>query len=339
MLHRTKSLTCAAMAMGLAAILVAPGTHAQVVAPQPLEQPQPAAPEDRFGFSKEGWVVLRYIVRADGSTDDVVVIDKQPPELQHRDAVAAVEDWTFAPATPGGEPIDWYNNETVIRFGSPDAQGEPSPFTVQAYRETQALIDEGELERALRSNERMMMNVSQLTAIGLGLMQNAVINLQLGDLHAAYAAIERATDPRVGALQGSDLIVALQYRNVLEMQLGYVMDALTTLERRRALAPVPDDDAVAANAAAIEQALSDGATVTHNAKIIEDVWRHALRRRTFAIELVNGDIEVINAECDRRTAELEYAPDAEWALPESWGACAVAVEGRDDTEFRFYEFQ
>jgi hypothetical protein len=259
--------------------------------------------------------------------------------LQHREAVRAVEDWTFEPATADGAAIDWHNNEAVIVFGSPDAQAEPSPFLVQAYRETQALMDEGEFERARRSSQRMLSTASQLTGIGLGLMQNAVINLQLGDLHAAYAAILRATDPRVGALQGSDLIVALQYRNVLEMQLGDVINALATLERRNALAPVADDDAVAANAAAVEQALNEGATVAHDAKIVDDVWRHDLNRRIFSIEVVAGQIDVIRTECDRRVAELEYAPDAEWALPESWGACSVVVEGRDNTQFRFYEFQ
>jgi len=89
----------------------------------------------------------------------------------------------------------------------------------------------------------------------------------------------------------------------------------------------------------IEQALSDGATVVHKAKIIEDHWRHELERRTFALTQLSGALEGIRVNCDRRATDLEYSADAEWTLPESWGSCYVTVEGRDDTEFEFYEFQ
>ena len=50
-------------------------------------------------------------------------------------------------------------------------------------------------------------------------------------------------------------------------------------------------------------------------------------------------VERIDVQCDRRIAELEFAADAEWSLPESWGACAVAVHGNENSEFEFYEFQ
>jgi hypothetical protein len=102
---------------------------------------------------------------------------------------------------------------------------------------------------------------------------------------------------------------------------------------------VADGDPVAAALPAVERALSEGATIAISGLILDDVWRHALDRRTFAIGEVDGDIDTITVECNRRTAELEYSEDAEWSLPESWGACSVAVEGRDDTAFKFFEFQ
>jgi hypothetical protein len=62
-------------------------------------------------------------------------------------------------------------------------------------------------------------------------------------------------------------------------------------------------------------------------------------RRTFAISAVNGELKTIQVECDRRDAELAFAADSEWTLPETWGGCSLTVEGSRDTEFVFYEFR
>ena len=316
-----------------------PSVQAQVVAPVALAQSQPEAPTNRFDIPLEGWIVVQFSVLADGSTDAIEVIDKMPPELDHRDAVAAVEGWRFEPATADGELIDWHNNEALIVFRSDPPAATPTPLFIQAYREVQALIDEGDYARALRNNERMLGTASRMIEIGLAQMQNANLHLRLGDEHAAYAAVVYATDPNVPTVEGDDLQVALQYRNALELQLGDVIGALETWERRNAIAPVPDDDIVAGNIAGIEQALSEGGTVVHKAKILDEFWRHALDRRTFAITVGSGEVEAIHVACNRRKTELEYSADAEWSLPESWGECSVAVEGRDATEFEFYEFQ
>lgn len=326
----------ALLLIGLAALSNA---AAQVVAPVPVAQSPPESPVTRFGFPQEGWVSVRYSVLADGTTDNVTLIDKMPPQLVHRDAISAVESWVFRPATADGEPIDWHNNEAVILFDAEDVPAAPTPLFLQAYREVDALVAEGKLERALRSNERMLeTSASRLLEIGLAEVQSATINLRLGDAHAAYAAILRATDPRTPTIAGDDLKIALQYRDALELQLGDVIGALETLERRNTIATVPADDLVAANVEAIEKVLNDSGTVVHQARIIGDVWRHSLDRRTFAITVVDGAIDAIDVACNRRQIELEYAADAEWMLPESWGACSVDVEGSNGTEFQFYEF-
>ena len=140
-------------------------------------------------------------------------------------------------------------------------------------------------------------------------------------------------------LMRDELAVALQYRNVLELELGYAVDALETFARRTELGPVPDDDAMASRRAAIEEALGGDGAIAIKAKVADDYWRHTPARRTFAIADVDGKLDTLHVECDRRAAELEYAPDAEWTLPESWGACGLMIEGRRDTEFVFTSFR
>jgi hypothetical protein len=325
------------MILPVAACLPLTFAVAQTVPPRPLEQWEPSAPENRAGDTIEGWVVLRYSVLADGSTSDISVVDRTPPLLPYGPAVSAVENWTFEPATQDGATIDWHSNESVIVYRSHRAQ--LSPLFFRAYHGTQNYIEEDKLDWARRNNQRTLMRATRLEVMGPVLIQAVIINLRLGDMHAAYDALVRATDPRVSLLEPEGLAIALKYRNFMEIQFGDRIAALQTLARRRALAPVPQDDPVLMRAEALELALNDGSTIGHYAKIIDAVWRKPLSRQIFAITDVVGEIETLRAECDRRIADLEYVPGSEWTLPESWGNCAVAIEGRDNTEFRLFEFQ
>jgi TonB family protein len=339
---RAKLFLAGTFAVAVASFESFSGTsaQAQVVPPRALEQSQPAPPENRFGFPVEGWAVLRYTILADGSTANVRVVDRMPPTLVEREAVSAVEEWTFEPATSDGAPVEWHNNESVVIFDLEMVPLEPSPFFVPAYREADEFLKSGEHDKALKRNETILTTqTSRLGVVGLAQMQQAAIYVALGDLHAAYAAIQRATDPRVPVLGATDLKAALQYRNALELELGDAVGALATFARRNEIEPVPADDPMAARAAAIEQALGGDAPIAIKAKILDESWTHVPTRRTFAISDVTGQIETIQVECDRRGAELEFAADTEWTLPEAWGACTLIVEGDGDTEFVLYEFR
>jgi TonB family protein len=314
--------------------------QAQVVPPRALEQSPPPPPENRFGIPMEGWVVLRYTILPDGRTANVRVVDRMPPTIVERAAVSAVEAWTFEPATIDGAAIEWRNNESVVVFDLPMVPLEPSAFFIPAYLEADEFLKSGEHDKALKRNEGVLATqTSRLGEVGLVQVQKAAIHIALGDLHAAYAAILLATDPRVPALSPTDLKSALQYRNALELELGDAAGALATFARRNEIEPVPANDPMAAQAAAIEQALGGEAPIAIKAKILDKSWTHVPTRRTFAISDVTGQIETIQVECDRRGAELEFAADTEWTLPETWGACTLMVEGDRDTEFVLYEFQ
>jgi outer membrane biosynthesis protein TonB len=75
----------------------------------------------------EGWVTVRYSVLADGSTANVRAIDVVPPQLSASEALAAVEQWRFEPASLGGAAIDWYNNESSVLFGEQDVAAQAGP--------------------------------------------------------------------------------------------------------------------------------------------------------------------------------------------------------------------
>lgn len=346
----------------------------------PQDQAAPEAPTNRFGMPQEGWVVARYTVLADGTTDNVRVIDKMPASLSAGTVESAIESWRFTPATSDGTPIAWYNNAAAILFnaptlpeqqgdapppaqqqsgrrpaistgrslqtgsrgGAPTAPGEPRPAFVAAYREVDDLIAAGEFEDAIeRSDELVNREASRVSEISVGLVQNTRAHIAAGNLHEAYAAITRVTNPDLPVLDtATELPIALQYRNTIELRLGNMVAALETYSRRREVGPVSETDVMAANAATIEERLqSTEVAIGVQGKILDETWSHTPMRRTFAIGDVEGDLRTLSFECDSQAGELEFSDQSEYTLPESFGECLITLGGRRGAQFTFYEFE
>lgn len=312
---------------------------AQVTAPAPKEQAAPEIPVNpQFRFPLEGWVTVRYTVKADGSTDDVRVVDVAPIGYAgEKAAVEAVEDWTFEPARVDGEPVDWYNNVSAVVF---DAEGEATasdPF-IQGYMGIVQQLQQGEVEAARTRLDGLRPNATRLVEIGLIEMQAAAVLAGTGDVSGAYEAIRRATDERVPVLEGEDLAGALIVRYDIERELGYFGNALETYERIVSLVELPDDDPVAASAALIRQAVDSGAAIMIPGQVNREPWVHEPTWRTFSLTEVDGDVRGIDLECNRRKTTLEYVADTDWSIPQSWGDCVVAVNARRNTSFKLVEF-
>jgi periplasmic protein TonB len=75
-----------------------------VLAPRPLATPDPEYTEPAREAKLQGMCVLKLIVGADGKPRDIRVIRPLGMGLDEK-AVAAVSQWTFAPATKDGTPV------------------------------------------------------------------------------------------------------------------------------------------------------------------------------------------------------------------------------------------
>jgi TonB family protein len=80
--------------------------------PQEIDRVMPRYPAAARRASVQGSVVVRGIVRRDGSIDNVEIIQDLPHGLGE-EARRAVSRWRFRPATFRGEPIDVYYTVTV----------------------------------------------------------------------------------------------------------------------------------------------------------------------------------------------------------------------------------
>jgi hypothetical protein len=334
------SMRTTVLAGALAVLVPKAPLYAQESAtpPVPLELPAMNSPTDALNMPTEGWIKFRYTVRADGTLADIRALDAMPPQLPTQPVLEAAKQWKFKPAQNGGKPIDWYNNESIIAFDNESVPLEASPTFSAAYVAVDELLRAQKYTEAQTASERLLGTASRLYEIGLAQAQSAFVRVRLSDLHGAYEAIQRATDPRIVTMQDSQLAEALRIRFGIEVQLGRVTEALETFARREALG-APADENLSARAATIEEALKTDAAIAVKGRVGQAAWAHIPTRRTFTIADVEGEINEIQAECDRRKQVIPFQADVDWTLPPGWGSCTLFVAARNNTTFSLYEFK
>lgn len=314
-----------------------------IALPEAIELGTPDVPADLGGgTSREGWVKLRYSVLADGTMSKLRIVDTMPPGLDASEAIAAAQAWTFEPATDDGIRIDWHNNLAIIVFQRRQSSHEGSLEFAEAYADAADLIARERYAEARSVNERMQGELAvTLEEMAFAQMQLAAIDHALGDPQAALAAIRRATEPSVPALEAEELKLALEHRFALELELGLAVEALETYERRAALGRLKSRERMARLGAALEQAL-DAPQTSLAAKGRLDAaghWEHTLTWRTLAVDEVEGRNDALAVQCNRNGAELPLKTGIEMTIPDDWGQCVLLVTGRPGTTFVVYEFR
>jgi TonB family protein len=90
-----------------------PANHSEIdlSAPEAITKVDPAYPQDLIQDRVEGTVVLRAIIRSDGSVDEVRILEGVDERL-NENARKALQQWRFRPGTKNGVPVDI---EAVVR--------------------------------------------------------------------------------------------------------------------------------------------------------------------------------------------------------------------------------
>jgi periplasmic protein TonB len=81
--------------------------------PRPLARLMPIYPPQAAMRQIEGEVVVEFIVSAEGTARDIVVVSSHPGDLFVSSAVRAIERWRFMPGTKEGEAVATRVRQTV----------------------------------------------------------------------------------------------------------------------------------------------------------------------------------------------------------------------------------
>lgn len=322
--------------------VTASGTFAVAVKKEPPRYPQKALRE-----GVEGWVVLNYVVKKDGTTDDIVVMDASIENYFEKYAIDAVSGWIYQPATLEGKPVIEGNKTARTTFIIKNQDRGVTRRFLSKYRRARKAIDKDDLPTArtlidelAAYKKRLLTEVFYLDLIEFWYWQS------MKNDQAALKHVERAL------VLAKDIAPGKTYVNLLRQAVLY--NALTnnysaTLGHYETLLEVggylaPEDPLYRVDAK-IKQALEGANEIVHKGAISEckycrpstTNWRHALNRNRFSIDQVDGELSEIEVICGIRSVSLVYKPDTAWSVDQEWGKCEVQVFGEDGTTFRLIE--
>jgi TonB family protein len=321
--------------------------------PRPLERKNPNYPGLALKDGREGWAKLSFVILPTGEVAEAMIEDSSGDKDMERAARAAVEQWRYEPARRNGEPVAQAMNETIIRFMLEDGERGARRGFVSRYRAASESIRTGDVATAAA-------RIAELEADGsFNIYETAWFwflkwyHLEASkstDLAARVRALEAAT---AGALPDAVMldpelhVTAMQRLFVLHVNQRNYGAAMTTFERLRDLVPVQRAPNYQAALAAMRQPYDAMAELVAAQNVLvtpaeigeHDYWIGHLLRRSFALDGIEGRVDVVDIRCERGTARYGFKGEDElWTVPASWGDCGIYIKGEAGTTFAFQQY-
>lgn len=320
---------------------------ARATAARIIEAQVPRYPITELQWGREGWVILSYVIRPDGSVGDVLVDNSSGVEGFEKAALKAAAAQRFEPATIDGEAVEQCAHKVRYTF----AINEPTLGGRQSfrgkYRKISTLLDQGDMAGA----ESALAEVRDKGAWNL--YEEARINLlnyelcrQKKDLDCQLTQLMRATFGDGAHLEPKLYPQVLELRASVELTSGLYGQVLDTLNRRKELKPrLAADHPLLIAGEQIRTAIAGDQPIGFDGRIKSESlatasapsWGHQLLRRGFTIDQVAGQIDKVDIRCDWRRTTYDFDPALVWQIPESWGDCYVRVFGENQTTFKLVE--
>jgi TonB family protein len=311
--------------------------------------PVPIAQDGRFfpgGLGNEGFIITRFTVTADGTTDDIEIVGGFTNPFVERQIEDTVAKWTYTPGTVNGTPAAFYNQEFIFRPKISETLAS-SPDFQEEYTKLNEQVTAGELDAAVRRIEgSFRQHVHTVLDYAVTNYALSRIYLQQGDPFKALDAVQKTTltsitpTGEVEYMLTPDLLEgALRQQLVLSSGVHQEGEVLRTWEVLDALYDIPAEDKLHELVAAARMKVESPDPLPALAKIIDNKVTYRPVHRIFTVTDVMGELETITARCDHRNLELEYQPEVDWTLPPSLGNCVLDFAGDDDTTFTIYEFK
>ncbi|GAB3029487.1 hypothetical protein GCM10027098_28240 [Bowmanella dokdonensis] len=309
-----------------------------VVNAKPLERIHPKYPVLAAKSGKEGWVRLSYVIRADGSVDNLIVEDSSGERDFEREAMRAIRQWTYEPAVQDGKPIEQCQNKVQMDFAlQKGPEGVTRRFLSRA-RKIQDALENGQLDAA-----RVQLDLIKdspkwnLYEDAWYWMLDARYQEHKGNEKAELVSIGRALMSE--RLPEPNRLYLAQRRFQLEVASNRLADALETFERIEQLDQDGEVTAVLRPyAKQLRQILDGEELVVVDGNIGQRLtWQHKLSRSQFSLVDNEGDLESVEVRCQNQYSTYKAVTDVIWKIPPAWGQCSVYLRGEENASFKLLE--
>jgi TonB family protein len=293
-------------------------------------------------YPTEGLVLLRATVAKDGSLKDLKLVRVVGPQIFATNAIEAVKDWRYQPATRAGVPVDRPNWEIMAVFRYRENIKGARDEVYRIVRTAVGLSGEG------KHAESIAMLLPVLSKPHLSFYEREIVCLQLsiaygklGDLMTAREYLDDATLVGDGYLS-SGLRPKLWRMVILtDTQTGQLLEAKQAFDKLNAIEPVAADDPIANVMHTADEQIRSGKVLTADQRIsttsVLPQWRHQLMRHNFALLNARGKLDRLTIMCGEHLIESVYADKAEWHIPKSWEKCVLDIYGAPGTTFTLAE--
>jgi TonB family protein len=312
---------------------------------EPLERKNPRYPVNAARDGKEGWVMMSYVVDAEGKVQDPVIEDFEGDKAFKRYALKAIKDWTYSPAMKNGKPTEQCHTAVRLDFYLSNTAGASRSFA-RKYKKARKMLDDGNFQGAdelLNELKRSKSGNRYENAWMSNLDKN--IAEELGDEIRELAAIKRTIfsafvhEKEKKVFDEKYIAYLYQRMFVLETSLGYYADALSTAETIASLNNGEELIAPLQNTIYEVEALI--ASKEHLAIAVDldesGNYFHTLARSNFAFADIQGELKTVEVRCDTHREKFTVAENYVWSIPSSWGNCRVMVTGEQGAKFALVE--
>lgn len=104
----------------------AQSSSASLTPPRPLQMAAPRYPPAAYRQNARGTVTVTFVVTPEGKTDQIRILEAEPPRLFNAAARTAVRNWRFIPAMRNGRPVPMTVTHT-LHFAPPATANSPPP--------------------------------------------------------------------------------------------------------------------------------------------------------------------------------------------------------------------
>lgn len=314
----------------------------------PLNVVTPAYPTKALERGVEGWVVLRFVVKADGTTDEIEVFDSSIDGYFDEAAIEAASNKTYQPATIDGKPIMQGNVFLRSVFQMRSSDGGVGKSFQRSYRAASKALDDEDLELAKSIIDKLDAEEKRVLAevCYLDMLKARYFSIA-GDQKETLRYVERA-------LVVADTAAAKPvYINLLKQAIvdnGRAKNYQASLNHYETLLEVDKslaaDDPVRDYVRRVELVVNSDSPIQLMGVIAQPcetcndekgIWRHRLNRNKFFINEVVGELNEITIVCQHSSVTVGFTPETAWTVNKDGGDCSITVFGEEQTSFQLVE--
>ena len=304
---------------------------------------QPDYPKRSLREGREGWVVINYMVSADGQMFEPTVVASLGSKSFENAALKAINNSEFEPATLDGEPIEgsgYYKYNFSIFGGTTRARNK----FVRPYKKFLRQIKNGQAEEARNSlaklESRDAINLYEAAFLNFARYRMAKYD---GDALAQLDHLLAATNyenrnQEMHYLPG-EMVPPLRIEIFkLYVALQQYSEALQTYE---IIVKSGDKKTQSALKPTVDQLIvlkSDDRGYRVSRQIdASEFWSIDLFKQAFYFENISGQLDELKLRCQKKYMFFSVSTDQQYNVPESWGQCSLQVQGTPDSTFDFVQ--